>query len=132
MTEPKDVTIAVGRRKSASARVRLIPGTGKVTVNKREFEDYFPLEQVRGYAVKPLELTGKQADFDVVANITGGGPIGQAGAMRHGIARALEKFNGEFRAVLKAAGMLTRDSREKERKKPGRPGARKRFQFSKR
>ena len=126
------MTIAVGRRKSASARVRLIPGTGKVTVNKREFEDYFPLEQVRGYAVKPLELTGKQADFDVVANITGGGPIGQAGAMRHGIARALEKFNGEFRAVLKAAGMLTRDSREKERKKPGRPGARKRFQFSKR
>ena len=132
MTEPNEVTIAVGRRKSASARVRLIPGTGKVTVNKRDFTEYFPLEQVRGYAVKPLELTGKQADFDVVANITGGGPIGQAGAMRHGIARALEKFNGEFRAVLKAAGMLTRDSREKERKKPGRPGARKRFQFSKR
>ncbi len=132
MTEPNEVTIAVGRRKSASARVRLIPGTGKVTVNKREFAEYFPLEQVRGYAVKPLELTGKQADFDVVANITGGGPIGQAGAMRHGIARALEKYNGEFRAVLKAAGMLTRDSREKERKKPGRPGARKRFQFSKR
>ena len=132
MTEPNEVTIAVGRRKSASARVRLIPGTGKVTVNKREFAEYFPLEQVRGYAVKPLELTGKQADFDVVAIITGGGPIGQAGAMRHGIARALEKYNGEFRAVLKAAGMLTRDSREKERKKPGRPGARKRFQFSKR
>ena len=132
MTEPNEVTIAVGRRKSASARVRLIPGTGKVTVNKREFAEYFPLEQIRGYAVKPLELTGKQADFDVVANITGGGPIGQAGAMRHGIARALEKYNGEFRAVLKAAGMLTRDSREKERKKPGRPGARKRFQFSKR
>ena len=132
MTEPNEVTIAVGRRKSASARVRLIPGTGKVTVNKRDFAEYFPLEQVRGFAVKPLELTGKQADFDVVANITGGGPIGQAGAMRHGIARALEKFNAEFRAVLKAAGMLTRDSREKERKKPGRPGARKRFQFSKR
>ncbi|MBP5638139.1 MAG: 30S ribosomal protein S9 [Victivallales bacterium] len=132
MTEAKEVYIAVGRRKSASARVRLIPGTGKVTVNKRDFEDYFPLEQIRGYAVKPLELTGKQADFDVVANITGGGSIGQAGALRHGIARALEKFNGEFRPVLKAAGMLTRDSREKERKKPGRPGARKRFQFSKR
>lgn len=132
MSEEKEVYIAVGRRKSASARVRLIPGTGKVTVNKREFENYFTLEQVREYAVKPLEVTGKQADFDVMANISGGGTIGQAGALRHGIARALEQYNGEYRAILKAAGMLTRDSREKERKKPGRPGARKRFQFSKR
>ena len=132
MSDEKEVYIAVGRRKSASARVRLIPGTGKVTINKREFNDYFPLEQVRGYAVKPLEITGKLADFDVIALIDGGGSIGQAGALRHGIARALEKYNAEFRAVLKAAGMMTRDSREKERKKPGRPGARKRFQFSKR
>ena len=128
----ENVYIAVGRRKAASARVRLIPGTGKVTVNKRAFEDYFPLEQVRGYATMPLVIAGKQADFDVVANITGGGNIGQAGALRHGIARALEKFNGELRDALKKAGMMTRDSREKERKKPGRPGARKRFQFSKR
>lgn len=132
MSEAKEVYIAVGRRKSASARIRLIPGTGKVTVNKRAFDEYFPLEQVRGYAVKPLDLVGKLSDFDVVANITGGGVIGQAGAMRHGIARALEKFDAELRPTLKAAGMMTRDSREKERKKPGRPGARKRFQFSKR
>ena len=122
MAEDKEVYIAIGRRKTASARVRLVPGTGKVTVNKREFAEYFPIEQVRGYIMKPLEITGKQADFDVVTLIDGGGIIGQAGALRHGIARALEK----------AAGMLTRDSREKERKKPGRPGARKRFQFSKR
>lgn len=132
MAEDKEVYIAIGRRKTASARVRLVPGTGKVTVNKREFAEYFPSEQVRGYIMKPLEITGKQADFDVVTLIDGGGIIGQAGALRHGIARALEKYNAEFRAVLKAAGMLTRDSREKERKKPGRPGARKRFQFSKR
>jgi len=131
MTE-KEVYIAVGRRKAASARVRLIPGTGKVTVNKREFKEYFTLDQVQGFILKPLELVGKLADFDVVALIDGGGTIGQAGAMRHGIARALEKFDGELRPALKAAGMLTRDSREKERKKPGRPGARKRFQFSKR
>ncbi len=124
--------IAIGRRKSASARVRLRPGTGKIIVNKREFEDYFPTESMRGFAVQPLVLTGKQADFDVVANISGGGNIGQAGALRHGITRALMEYNAELRPILKAAGMVTRDSKEKERKKPGRPGARKRFQFSKR
>ena len=132
MSEPTEVYIAVGRRKTASARVRLIPGTGKVTVNKRAFEDYFPTEAMRGFAVQPLVITGKQADFDVIANITGGGNIGQAGALRHGITRALMLYNAELRPTLKAAGMVTRDSREKERKKPGRPGARKRFQFSKR
>ncbi|NLG13353.1 MAG: 30S ribosomal protein S9 [Lentisphaerae bacterium] len=124
--------IAIGRRKSASARVRLRPGTGKIIVNKREFEDYFPTESMRGFAVQPLVLTGKQADFDVVANISGGGNIGQAGALRHGITRALMEYNAELRPILKAAGMVTRNSKEKERKKPGRPGARKRFQFSKR
>ena len=130
MSEPNEVYIAVGRRKTASARVRLIPGTGKVTVNKRAFEDYFPTEAMRGFAVQPLVITGKQADFDVIANITGGGNIGQAGALRHGITRALMLFNAELRPTLKAAGMVTRDSREKERKKPGRPGARKRVQVS--
>ena len=132
MTEAKDVLLTVGRRKSASARVRMFPGTGKITVNKRTFEDYFPTEAIRGYILQPLALTGKTAEFDVVANIDGGGIIGQAGALRHGIARALELSDGALRAVLKPAGFLTRDQREKERKKPGQPGARKRFQFSKR
>jgi small subunit ribosomal protein S9 len=128
----KEVICAVGRRKSASARVRLLPGNGKITCNKRGFEEYFTTDAVRGYVKQPLELTGKTADFDIVALLDGGGVMGQAGALRHGIARALEKFDGNLRAVLKSAGMLTRDSREKERKKPGQPGARKRFQFSKR
>ena len=128
----KEVICAVGRRKSATARVRLVPGNGKITCNKREFENYFTTDAVRGYVKQPLELTGKTADFDIIALLDGGGVMGQAGALRHGISRALEKFDGTLRAVLKSAGMLTRDSREKERKKPGQPGARKRFQFSKR
>ncbi len=132
MSEAKDVISAIGRRKCASARVRLMPGTGKIVVNKRAFEEYFTTDAVRGYVMQPLVLVGKVADFDIFANIDGGGVMGQAGALRHGIARALEKFDASLRAVMKPQGMLTRDSREKERKKPGQPGARKRFQFSKR
>lgn len=132
MTEANEVIHAIGRRKTASARVHMKPGTGKIVVNKREFEEYFPTMAERGYALQPLVITGTKADFDIYALLDGGGVSGQAGALRHGIARALEKYKPEFRAVLKSAGMLTRDGREKERKKPGRPGARKRFQFSKR
>jgi len=132
MSDKQDVICATGRRKCASARVRLLPGTGKIVVNKRAFEEYFTVDAMRGYVMQPLVLVGKVADFDIFATIDGGGVMGQAGALRHGIARALEKFDGSLRAVLKPVGMLTRDSREKERKKPGQPGARKRFQFSKR
>ena len=132
MAKDSDVIISLGRRKSASARVRMKAGTGKFIINKREFEDYFPTDAVRGYIQQPLVLTGKAGQFDVFANITGGGIIGQAGALRLGIARGLEKADPSLRAIMKKAGMMTRDSREKERKKPGQPGARKRFQFSKR
>ncbi|MDD3694878.1 MAG: 30S ribosomal protein S9 [Lentisphaeria bacterium] len=132
MADDKNVIISIGRRKSASARVRMQAGSGKIKVNKREFEDYFTTESVRSYVMQPLALTGSEANFDFFVNVQGGGLIGQAGALRHGIARALEKNDESLRAVLKPAGMLTRDAREKERKKPGQPGARKRFQFSKR
>lgn len=132
MAVAKDEILAVGRRKCAVARVRLSPGTGKMKVNKLEFTEYFPSETVRSYVTQPLMITGTTGAYDVVANITGGGPIGQAGALRHGIARALQMAKTELRAVLKESGMLTRDSRVKERKKSGQPGARKRFQFSKR
>ncbi|NLE55367.1 MAG: 30S ribosomal protein S9 [Lentisphaerae bacterium] len=127
-----EVIHAIGRRKSASARVHMKPGTGKIVINRRSFEDYFPTATLRGYATKPYQITGLGSEFDLTITLDGGGQAGQAGAVRHGIARALEIHKPELRAVLKAAGMLTRDSREKERKKPGQPGARKRFQFSKR
>ena len=123
---------ATGRRKSASARVRIAAGSGKITVNDETFEKYFASEATRGYIMQPLKLTGKETALDICANITGGGIAGQAGALRHGIARALIKFDESLRADLKASGMLTRDARVKERKKSGQPGARKRFQFSKR
>ncbi len=132
MAVAKDEILAVGRRKCAVARVRLSPGTGKLQVNQQEFAEYFPSATVRSYVTQPLMITGTTGAFDVVANIKGGGPIGQAGALRHGIARALQKAKTELRAVLKESGMLTRDARVKERKKSGQPGARKRFQFSKR
>ena len=132
MAVAKDEILAVGRRKCAVARVRMKPGTGKVLVNKQEFADYFPNLTVRSYVTQPLMITGTTGAYDFVANIKGGGDIGQAGALRHGIARALQKAKVELRPVLKESGMLTRDSRVKERKKPGQPGARKRFQFSKR
>ena len=123
---------ATGRRKSASARVRIAAGSGKITVNDETFEKYFSSEATRGYIMQPLKLTGLESALDISANITGGGVAGQAGALRHGIARALLKYNETLRADLKASGMLTRDAREKERKKSGQPGARNRFQFSKR
>ena len=124
--------VSVGRRKSAVARVRMTAGTGIITVNKRKFEDYFTVETTRGYINQPLVLTEMMGKFDFKVNVKGGGLTGQAGAFRHGIARALIEENPELRTALKAAGMLTRDARVKERKKPGQPGARKRFQFSKR
>ena len=123
---------ATGRRKTASARVRISQGSGKLKINGEAFEAYFTTEATRGYIMQPLSLTGLAANIDVTANIVGGGIAGQAGALRHGIARALLKYDESLRPVLKASGMLTRDAREKERKKSGQPGARKRFQFSKR
>ena len=122
-----------GRRKTAVARVFIRPGgQGQITVNRRTFEDYFPRETLRLLVAQPLELTGTAAQFDVKVNVGGGGLSGQAGAVRHGIARALVRFDDKLRPQLKRAGLLTRDPRMKERKKYGQPGARKRFQFSKR
>ena len=123
---------ATGRRKTASARVRVCQGSGKIKVNGENFDKYFNVEAIRGFILQPLTLTGLGNTLDVSATITGGGKTGQAGALRHGIARALIKFDESLRPVLKNSGMLTRDAREKERKKAGQPGARKRFQFSKR
>ena len=124
--------IATGRRKTAVARVRLASGSGKITVNGRALETYFPTDTLRGVVTRPLTLTDSAAKFDARINVTGGGPNGQAGAVRHGIARALQIADANLRPTLKADGLLTRDSRRKERKKYGQPGARKRFQFSKR
>ena len=124
--------LGTGRRKTAIARVRMAPGSGKITVNGRAFEVYFPLEQLRMQAAEPLTVTDTAAKFDLLINVVGGGPSGQAGAVRLGIARALLKADVNHRPTLKAQGLLTRDPRMKERKKYGQPGARKRFQFSKR
>ncbi len=121
-----------GRRKSATARVYLRPGGGTITVNRTAFDNYFKNETLRMIIRQPLQLTDTTAKFDVLINVQGGGSAGQAGAVRHGIARALLEFNGELRKKLKKAGLLTRDPRAKERKKYGQKGARKRFQFSKR
>ena len=123
---------ATGRRKTASARVRICQGSGKIKVSGGNVDKYVNVDAIRGFILQPLTLTGLGNTLDVCANITGGGKTGQAGALRHGIARALIKFDESLRPVLKNSGMLTRDSREKERKKAGQPGARKRFQFSKR
>lgn len=127
-----EVYIATGRRKEAVASVRLISGSGKMTINKRSFEEYFPDAAIRGYVTQPLMITGKTEEFDVYANIKGGGKSGQAGALRHGLARALEEAESGLRPILKESGMLRRDPRKKERKKYGQPGARKKRQFSKR
>lgn len=124
--------LGTGRRKTSIARVRLATGTGKITVNGRPFENYFPMDSVRGIVTQPLAVTGTVDKYDIRVNVTGGGPTGQAGAVRHGIARALLLVDANFRPQLKAEGLLTRDPRMKERKKYGQPGARKRFQFSKR
>jgi small subunit ribosomal protein S9 len=121
-----------GRRKTAVAQVRLLTGTGKVRINGRALESYFPVESLRTNALAPLTLTSNTDKFDVVVNVKGGGPNGQAGAVRLGIARALIKADANLRPALKSGGLLTRDSRMKERKKYGQPGARKRYQFSKR
>ena len=125
-------SVGTGRRKTASARVRLAPGTGKIVVNGRAFEVYFPLESQRMAVLLPFVTTSTTGKFDVRINVIGGGPSGQAGAVRHGIARALLEVDAAHRPLLKAEGLLTRDPRMKERKKYGQPGARKRFQFSKR
>ena len=121
-----------GRRKSSVARVRLIPGSGKITINDREFADYIPSAAVRLDVLQPLNLTNTGTSYDVLVNVAGGGIVGQAGAIRHGISRALLEVNNDFRPVLKKAGMLTRDPRAKERKKYGLKGARRSPQFSKR
>jgi small subunit ribosomal protein S9 len=121
-----------GRRKSATARVFVRPGSGEITVNKRKFEDYFQNETHRMIIRQPLHLTDSASKFDIFVNVDGGGIAGQAGAVRHGITIALIELNAEFRPRLKKAGFVTRDPRAKERKKYGQKGARKRFQFSKR
>jgi len=124
--------IGTGRRKSSVARVRLVPGTGKVVINKRDAEEYFPHETLRRILNQPLEVTETKGSYDVLVNVNGGGYTGQAGAIRHGIARALLQVDPDFRPALKAAGLLTRDPRMKERKKYGLKGARRAPQFSKR
>ena len=132
MAKTTNEFLGTGRRKTAIARVRLAPGNGKVTVNGRALENYFLLETQRNTVTQPLTITGTTEKLDVRVNVVGGGPNGQAGATRHGIARALLRFDANLRPALKAEGFLTRDPRERERKKYGQPGARKRFQFSKR
>jgi small subunit ribosomal protein S9 len=124
--------LGTGRRKTAVARVRLAVGSGKIVVNGRPFETYFPTDTLRTLATTPLAVTESAAKYDIRVNLDGGGPMGQAGAMRHGIARALLTVDAALRPTLKTAGLLTRDPRMRERKKYGQPGARKRFQYSKR
>src|SRR6266705_2150973 len=124
--------LGTGRRKTAVARVRLATGTGKIQINGRSFENYFPTETQRNVASQPLTVTGTADKFDAQITVSGGGPDGQAGAVRHGLARALLTVDANFRPILKAEGFLTRDPRRRERKKYGQPGARKRFQYSKR
>ena len=124
--------LATGRRKCAVARVRMVPGTGKVTVNGKNWEEYFTTEALRGFIAQPFVVSSTVDKFDLNVRLDGGGMSGQAGALRHGIARALVAYDETYRAVLKSNGMMTRDSRVKERKKAGQPGARTRFQFSKR
>lgn len=127
-----DIISAVGRRKTSVARVRLFPGNGEITINKKSIADFFSRETLRGIVRQPFELTSTIGKFNVIANVNGGGESGQAGAVRHGITRALLISDAALRGVLKTAGLVTRDPRMKERKKYGQKGARKRFQFSKR
>ncbi len=132
MSVEKVIFLGTGRRKSSTARVRLSEGSGKLVANGSDFETYFSHENFAKQAFRPLLTVELRDKIDVEVNVSGGGVSGQAGATAHGIARALQKLNPELRAALKKAGHLMRDPREKERKKPGQPGARKRFQFSKR
>jgi small subunit ribosomal protein S9 len=129
---PSNEYYGTGRRKTSTARVFLRPGTGAITVNHREFERFFPTDVLRTSVKRPLLVTDTGEKFDILATVAGGGVNGQAGAVRLGIARALVEFNAELRKLLKKDGLLTSDSRVKERKKYGLAGARKRFQFSKR
>ena len=124
--------LGTGRRKTAVARVRLATGTGKIVINGRPLENYFTLESLRGVVTQPLTVTASADKYDAQITVTGGGPNGQAGAVRHGLARALLTVDANLRPLLKAEGLLTRDPRKRERKKYGQPGARKRFQYSKR
>ncbi|SHI49831.1 30S ribosomal protein S9 [Parasporobacterium paucivorans] len=128
----KDRLYGTGRRKKSVARVYLVPGTGKITVNKRDIDAYFGLETLKVIVRQPLVLTETLGKFDVLVNVRGGGYTGQAGAIRHGVSRALLQADGDFRPALKKAGFLTRDPRMKERKKPGLKSARRAPQFSKR
>lgn len=123
---------ATGRRKTSVARVRIAQGDGKVKINGRDIQDFFKLDTLRNAVTLPFRVTETNSKFDVVALVSGGGPSGQSGALRHGISRALVLADINLKPALKAAGLLTRDPRMKERKKSGQPGARKRFQFSKR
>ena len=132
MFESKAYFYGTGRRKSSVARVRIYNGTGKVTINDRDIDDYFGLETLKLIARQPLTLTGTNEKFDIVCRVAGGGVTGQAGAIRHGVARALLQYDAELRQSLKKAGFLTRDPRMKERKKYGLKGARRAPQFSKR
>jgi len=132
MAEKKSVSYATGKRKTAVARVRLTPGTGNITINKRGFEDYFPRETARMRILEPLQITENATQFDVFAEVNGGGTSAQADAVRHGISRALLVVAETMRPTLRKSGMLTRDPREVERKKYGRHKARKRPQYSKR
>ena len=124
--------LGTGRRKSSTARVRLVPGEGKIVINKRDAEEYVPFETLREIIKQPLVTTDTLGSYDIHVNVRGGGYTGQAGAIRHGVARALLTVDPDFRPALKAAGLLTRDPRMKERKKPGLRGARRAPQFSKR
>jgi small subunit ribosomal protein S9 len=132
MTTPASVFTGTGRRKTSTARVRIADGSGKLTVNGRDFDRYFSHDNFAKQAYAPLQTVNLREKIDVTANVSGGGVSGQAGAVAHGIARALQRMNSELRPALKKAGHIRRDPREKERKKAGQPGARKRFQFSKR
>ena len=132
MFEAKPYFYGTGRRKSSVARVRVYNGTGKIVINDREIDDYFGLETLKLIVRQPLTLTGTTDKFDIICRVAGGGVTGQAGAIRHGISRALLQYDAELRAELKKAGLLTRDPRMKERKKYGLKGARRAPQFSKR
>ncbi|MEN6330883.1 MAG: 30S ribosomal protein S9 [Smithella sp.] len=132
MTQTEQRYYATGKRKNAIARVYMKAGSGNIVVNKRNYEEYFTRPSLKMIIRQPFEITGKNGQFDLFVNVRGGGVAGQAGAVKHGISKALLEYDVQLRPILKKAGFLTRDARVKERKKYGQPGARKRFQFSKR